>query len=53
MLLYTHLVLGVGTAEVVFCGFVEPFFVVLEQIRELQKLMLSIFDVSRLAGLEA
>jgi hypothetical protein len=51
--LYVHLVLGVGTTEVVFGGFVETFPVVLEQVRELQELMLSIFDVLRLAGLEA
>ena len=53
MFLDVHLVFGVGTTEVAFGGFVEPVFVVLEQIRELQKLMLSIFDISRLAGLEA
>lgn len=51
--MYVHLVLRVGTAKVVFRGFVEAVFVVLEQIRELQKLMFSIFDVSRLARLEA
>lgn len=51
-LLYTHLVLGIGTTEVVFGGFVETVFVILEQVRELQELMLSVFDVPRLAGLE-
>ena len=51
--LYIHLVLGVGTTEVVFGGFVEAVFVVPEQVRELQKLMLSIFNVSRLSRLEA
>lgn len=51
--LYIHLVLRVGTTEVVFGGFVEAVFVVPEQVRELQKLMLSIFNVSRLSRLEA
>jgi len=51
--LRVHLVLGVGTTEVTFGGFVEAVSVVLEQVGELQKLMLSIFDISRLAGLEA
>jgi len=51
-LLYVHLVLGVGTTEIVFGGFVETVSVVLEQVCELQELMLPVFDVSRLAGLE-
>ena len=50
---YTHLVLSVGAAEVVFGCFIEAVFVVLEQIRELQELMLPIFDILRVAGLEA
>ena len=48
-----HLVLRVGTAKVVFGGFVKAVFVVLEQVRELQELVLSIFNISRLARLEA
>jgi hypothetical protein len=48
-----HLVLGVGATEVVFGCFIEAVFVVLEQVRELQELVLSIFDIPRLAGLEA
>lgn len=52
VLVHVHLVLRVGTTEVVFGGFVEAVFVVLEQIRELQKLVFSIFDVSRLSRLE-
>lgn len=50
--LYVHLVLGVGTTEIAFGGFVEPVSVVLEQVRELQELVLPIFDVFRLARLE-
>ena len=49
---HVHLVLGIGTTEVVFGCLVEAVFVVLEQVRELQKLMLSIFDIPRLARLE-
>ena len=48
-----HLVLGVGATEIVFGCFVEAVSVVLEQVRELQELMLSIFGIPRLAGLEA
>ena len=51
--MYVHFILGVGSTEVVFCCFVEAVFVVLEQVRELQKLVLSIFNIPRLAGLEA
>lgn len=51
--MYVHLVLRVGTAKVVFGGFVKAVFVVLEQVRELQKLVFSIFKVSRPARLEA
>lgn len=50
---YAHLVLGVGTTEVVFGGFIEAVFIVFEQVRELQELMLSILDVSCSTGLEA
>lgn len=48
-----HLVLRVGTSEVVFGRFVKTVFVILEQVRELQKLVLPVFDISRLACLEA
>jgi hypothetical protein len=48
-----HLVLGVGTTEVAFGCFVEAVSVVLEQVCELQELVLSIFEVPCLAGLEA
>ena len=33
--LYIHLILGVGTTEVAFGGFIETVFVVFEQVREL------------------
>lgn len=52
-LVRVHLVLRVGTTKVMFGSFVKTVFVVLEQVSELQKLVLSIFDVSRLARLEA
>jgi len=51
-LLYIHLVLGVGTTEIAFGGFVETVSVLLEQVRELQELVLPIFNVFRLARLE-
>ena len=50
---HVHLVLGVGTTKIVFGRFVKAVLVVLEQVRELQKLVLSIFDIPRLPGLEA
>jgi hypothetical protein len=50
---HVHLVLGVGTTKVVFGGFVKAIFVVLEKVRELQKLVFSVFDVSRPARPEA
>ena len=51
--MHVHLVLGIGTTEVLFGGFVETVLVILEQIRKLQKLVLSVLDVSRFTGLEA
>ena len=51
--MHIHLVLWVGAAEVVFGCFVEAVFVVLEQVRELQQLVLPMFDIPCLAGLEA
>ena len=50
---HVHLVLRVGTTEIVFGCFVKAVLVVLEQVSELQKLVLSIFDIPRLPGLEA
>ena len=50
--LYIHLVLRVRTTEIAFGGFVETISVLLEQVRELQELVLPIFDVFRLARLE-
>ena len=50
---HIHLVLRVGAAEVVFGCLVEAVFVVLEQVRELQQLVLPMFDILCLAGLEA
>ena len=50
---HIHLVFRVGAAEVVFGCFVEAVFVIFEQVRELQQLVLPMFDILSPAGLEA